>query len=520
MKFIKKRFFIISLLLFIVFFCYGCKNNKSTNNISNEQHNNFNNNKNNNTNKNSELNDTTKNLSNNENILLNNQNHINSTNSVENIQNHNSIVNNVVSNQTNNTQNSNENSNLNENNQTENNSTVNSENNSNNSINNCNSINVIKRITPPDKPSQRDPDNWGVSISEKYVTWQYTLNTNNDQPTASILIYDITNCILSDPFEEMMNPPDGFNMIAYVSPRISTDKIVYQKILWNIGETNHAHRQIFVKDLSTNENKMISTEEGETSDDKTYPDIHGNFVVWADWRNNIIGINIYNLLNSENRYIATEIPGGKQFITVWGDYVSWLGCLDGPDYCDIYMYQISTDTITNITQSGGYEGEHIVTVFPVTKHNKVVWSDGRNSDEEISVGYAKNYDIYLYDILTQQETQLTNTDYQEIKPWVSERYVAYLDGQGVTDRDWYIRQADLIVIDMETNKRIRFLKGNMASAGRCNSYQAPRIEGDFLVVRHLGLCERYNRDTNSGDLYLINLKEINWNEETISLPIN
>ena len=495
------------------------------------------------------------NIINNNNSIVHNNNNIDLNNNINNKDNNNSVNNNLVNNSENNLS-------LNSNNQVESNNINNSENldNNINGSNNENTNNVdntivsnqdniennklnilpkvctevgpsytcetdgglMKRVTPDDKPSISVYDEWGVTFSDRFVAW--TKRILEPDSTSTIVIYDRCNCEILEPFVDKMNPPDGFTLVGYAIPRISKKWMIYSKLLSVNNENSEAHKQFWVVNLDTGENKMITTQEHDSNATRLYNDTDDNYSVWKEYNHDsgLNGVHVYNLNTNEDKYIATDIPGGKSNLSIWGDYISWLGCWDGIDYCDVFLYQISTEVLSNITQSGGYDGDHVVTVFPNMNHNRIVWSDGRNSDGEISQGYAKNYDIYMYDIETAQQTQLTDTSYQEIKPWVSKRYIAYMDGRDY-DRpgDWYIKWGDLIVKDLETGKELRFDRGTRAERNYCNTYNAPRIEGNYLMFKYLGRCDELNRQSNFySDLYLVDLQQLDWDSGVIAAPVN
>ena len=379
---------------------------------------------------------------------------------------------------------------------------------------------IIQRISTDDEPASSDGDEWGFDISDRYIVWSYKLNEPVNNIKYSIIVYDRCACKMFDPLKEIIASLINPNKKWFSIPRISDTKIIYKKAI--VDNLENIHRQYWVFNLETGENRMVTSEEGETDDGRDYNDINDNYVVWRDYKSMTanMGINIHNLQTNENQYIGTEISGGKGNVTISGDYVAFTGCWDGIDYCDVFLHQISTNITENITNSGGYGGDKVVTRFPAMNNKYLVWSDGRNSNGEVTPGYAKNYDIYMYNVETQHETQLTSTEYQEIDPIASDRYVAYLDGQGYEhENDWFIRQADLMVVDLQTNKKVRFDKGSYSGIWTCDTYDTPRIEGKYLIVKHLGRCEGMNWDTFFSDVYLIDLERIDWDSGVIGSPL-
>ncbi len=71
-------------------------------------------------------------------------------------------------------------------------------------------------------------------------------------------------------------------------------------------------------------------------------------------------------------------------------WVDWRNGLD-----NIYMYDLSTQKETQITNSESYKRN------PAIYGDRIVWEDDRNGRE--------NWDIHMYDLSTQKETQITNS---------------------------------------------------------------------------------------------------------------
>ena len=359
----------------------------------------------------------------------------------------------------------------------------------------------------------------GFGMSEKYIVWHYT---EESQPfnIISVMVYNRSTCESFDPFKEMREPPEGYNRLWYDFPRINGSSLLYRKI-WGInGQTDSYHDEYWVLNLETNTYKRI-TQLKHTKTDKKYGDISEGYAAWTEYREGVDRgdqVYIHNLSTGEETCVTCGQNGARSNSTINGDYVSWLDCWDGADYCDIGLYQISTKQKEMLTNTGGAEGR-IVTLSPFTKDGKVVWEDGRNTDGEYSVGFAKNYDIYMYDTETKQETQITDSEYQELNPTVSKKYLSYLDGSEDPMNGDFARQTDLIVIDLETNKKLRFERGSGDQNPRCNTYFDSRLDSNFLLVFYPGRGSELGRlCLTTGDLYLYDLTKLDWDSKTIPTP--
>ena len=81
----------------------------------------------------------------------------------------------------------------------------------------------------------------------------------------------------------------------------------------------------------------------------------------------------------------------------------------------IYLYNLATETEVRITENN-YDQ-----IKPVITDNYIVWSDNRNKD----------FDIYLYNVLTREEIQITDTRLQnEFNPKVSNKGIIWHTGTG------------------------------------------------------------------------------------------
>jgi len=117
--------------------------------------------------------------------------------------------------------------------------------------------------------------------------------------------------------------------VVQAYPRIHGDRVVYMDLRFGTGEFagDWNHAAVFLHDLVTHETRQI-TDEGHTSID---PDVHGDIVVWMDYRgcadpNDAYGFTCaevwgYNLA-TETEFQVTNLPGrSKQTPRIWGDKV-------------------------------------------------------------------------------------------------------------------------------------------------------------------------------------------------------
>jgi len=209
---------------------------------------------------------------------------------------------------------------------------------------------------------------------------------------------------------------------AQISPRIYGETIVWLDT--RHVEEGHRHRSydIYAYDLTSEKERRLtsstSTEGGELS-------ISGNWVVWKDNRyveplvehppkapdNN--EIYVYDLnANREKRITTSQANDCSPAIS--GDTVVWVRQSDF-NQANIFAYDLKYGRETQISHSS-YAAHQFL---PSIHGNCIVWSDaraslGNTSNDVILNGRQGQTDIYLFDLKTQQEIQLTSTEPGEI----------------------------------------------------------------------------------------------------------
>jgi beta propeller repeat protein len=165
------------------------------------------------------------------------------------------------------------------------------------------------------------------------------------------------------------------------------------------------------------------------------PDIYGNTIVWQDNRNGNWDIYIFDL--STKKEIHTTNLSNQTFPAIYGNRVVWEDERNGGH--DIYLQDLSTKAQTRITKSGKAYN-------PKIYGDQIVWTDGRNggsiNEWGIPVG---NWDIYMYDISTRKETQITTNASTQANPDIYGNRIVWED-----NREWGANQIGMY--DLSTHK--------------------------------------------------------------------
>jgi len=128
---------------------------------------------------------------------------------------------------------------------------------------------------------------------------------------------------------------------------------------------NGADEDIYMYDLSNGQETQITS----NSNPQISPDIYGNIIVWSE----LAQIHMYDLSTGQDTRITEGATGRNA--RIHGDKIVWQDWRNGAE--DIYLYDISTGQETRITSDPSYQLS--ASIF----ENKIVWSDSRNGKSDI-----------------------------------------------------------------------------------------------------------------------------------------
>jgi beta propeller repeat protein len=161
--------------------------------------------------------------------------------------------------------------------------------------------------------------------------------TQNNPPD-DILAYDLTT---------MQTFPVTDDDDYQIWPRIHEDRVVWQDFRLGSGEPagSWEHSAIFTKDLSTGDVRQITDGTAIAS----YPDVHGDRIVWTDYRhcndpqnvNEFSNVEVYGYnISTQTEFRVTNLPGrAKSLPRIWGERVFvTMMTLDGGS--GIYMFDL------------------------------------------------------------------------------------------------------------------------------------------------------------------------------------
>lgn len=162
------------------------------------------------------------------------------------------------------------------------------------------------------------------------------------------------------------------------------------------------------------------------------PDMYENIIVWEDNRNEdddfLNGLNGdifgYNLLTKQEFPICTD-PSPQHNPRIYGDKVVWEDWRNDPDgdigaeyqNADIYLYNITTKEEQQITSDSSDQ------FHPDIYGNYIVWEDHRDTNP----AGPNNQNIYLYNLETQEEQIIIDAWRSQIKPKIFGNYIVWED---------------------------------------------------------------------------------------------
>lgn len=250
----------------------------------------------------------------------------------------------------------------------------------------------------------------------------------------------------------------------------SNPAIYGNTIVWQ--DSRNGNLDIYIQDLSNK--KQIHT---TNPADQTDPAIYGNTVVWADARNGGSDIYMQDLSTKKQTRITTsrvasvpDIYGNK---IVYDKYTP----TDHDVWYELYMYDLSTKKVTQLSTM-------FSPIAAAVNGNKIVWLDYYKHGEvdyyicvydlstkrtQIKFNFSSremigmsdiygdrivydtnrngNRDIYMYDLSTNKETQITTNKSDQQSPAIYGNTIVWQDNR---NGNW-----DIYAYDLVTHQQIR-----------------------------------------------------------------
>lgn len=195
----------------------------------------------------------------------------------------------------------------------------------------------------------------------------------------------------------------------------SRPSIFGNKIVWQ--DKRSGNWDIYMYDLDTGTATPICTAPG----DQVKPHVYGNTIVWEDQRNGNWDIYSYNLVTTTETPLAVG-PVNQLYNAISGNKVVWLNNNSQISDYSIYVYDLSNDTTTRLfSRTRAIQN---VSFF----EDKILWMDWRYYN------YANNnFDIFMYNLTSSVETQITTAANAQDYPAGSGSTIVWHDKRNGTD---------------------------------------------------------------------------------------
>ena len=309
----------------------------------------------------------------------------------------------------------------------------------------------------------------GYDVKGNYIAYA-SLN----DPVGQARIVDLqSNCTA-----EVVHPEFDVEQSGFGWPNIDGERVVFRA-------TKYAEvtiSELFLIDILTGDWQRHLTNESPPNPFYSYRQLglQGNIV--AFFRKDDDGANgqafYYSLVDNSMTTISSpdkELWG----MTISGDYVVWTdnqwGSADGPN-ADIYAHRISAGVTWNLSDDPAGQ------FAPRIDGTKVVWTDLRHSGGSYTEqGTWDHADIFMYDFTAEQLTEITNQDWLQLYPDIEGDRIVWQDSrdcfQPNNTYDW--SNIHIWMYDLSTGQehQITDLPGAQSEA---------RIDGDrvFFLAAH------------------------------------
>jgi len=230
-----------------------------------------------------------------------------------------------------------------------------------------------------------------------------------------------------------------------------------ERVMWTDFLNDFSSQCIYVYDLSTSQEKRITINQAES-----HPSIYGDRIVRADAHRAGWNIYMYNLSTSQETHITAITT--RQNPVIYGDRIVYLDenllgiiydvfCGDGIAYADVNLRGAIYDF---------FAGNFLLGAI-----HEVIACQFFDSNAPF-LGYSNvNSDIYLYNLSTSKETQITTDNSIKGKIAIYGNWIVWVHSPHGYEK------GDLYMYDLSTNKETRITTSG--SAGD------PAIYGDKIV---------------------------------------
>ena len=274
-------------------------------------------------------------------------------------------------------------------------------------------------ISETDFSASNQPTSRIVDICGDIMVWDYSEKLDEDLRCHYIMRFDIAARSLESVWQR------NFESKGPQDLKIFSDYLAW----WDGRDIVPWGGQAFLYDTVTAEERLLSPDGCCAS----FVKMDNNWVVWEQGiPGNGIQIWIHDIARNESRPL-TSGRLDKYSAYVFGDRVAWAECVvegctkyDGLS-ADIMMMDVATGDVTQVTNDSFNQGG------PVIGDDVIFWADCRNDPENSAECWNNQWDIYMKDLTSGEETRLTDLSGGEIPVaiWENKLYFLMLDLENI-----------------------------------------------------------------------------------------
>lgn len=243
------------------------------------------------------------------------------------------------------------------------------------------------------------------------------------------------------------------------SSQISEAQLTEANAFWNLDIykdrvvwSDANNWDIYLYNISTDNKTQIT----DDSANQWYVAIYEDRIIWDDDRNGNWDIYMYNI-STQNETRITSNASDQTCPVIFGDMIAWEDYRNGngDKNSDIYIYNISTHKETQITANEALQEK------PFFYKDRIVWMDSRNGG--IIAGYGKlagNWDIYMYNLSTAQETQISNNEFAQMYPDIYEDRIVWADYR---NDSWPLTKPEIYIYNLSSSTETRLTTNSSCS---------------------------------------------------------
>ncbi len=220
----------------------------------------------------------------------------------------------------------------------------------------------------------------------------------------TILVSAISMVMIPGPSEGLLEKEVPGKPMRVGPAEFQLRPAVWENRLVYADERPH-NLDIFLFDMDNMTEVRLNSEPG----DQERPEIWGDNIVWEYWDYTTTEIFLYNLKTGGPVQItpdgSTQRLGG-----IWQDRIVWADYRHATP--SVYLYNITTGMERRVTDLvNGFMG------FPDIDGDRIVYTDDRDGDSD--------YEVYLYDLSTDEDRSISGSSYSNEYPSISGDFVVW-----------------------------------------------------------------------------------------------